>query len=92
MVFYDGYDISSDGPGSFEIYNENDCAAKCIETIGCKGFTMVGLEPYRGCHLKSSFGFKHNMLYNNKWFQIDEKSLNFEDTVSEIYITVLLRL
>ena len=63
MVFYDGYDISSDGPGSFEIYNENDCAAKCIETIGCKGFTMVGLEPYRGCHLKSSFGFKHNMLY-----------------------------
>ena len=65
MVFYDGYDINSDGPGSFEIYNEKDCAAKCIETIGCKGFTMIPSEPNKGCHLKSSFGFKQNIIINS---------------------------
>ena len=65
MVFYNGYDINSDNLGSYEIYNEDDCAAKCIETFGCKGFTMVPIEPSKGCHLKSSLVFREtNNLFS----------------------------
>ena len=62
MVLYNGYDISSGGPGSYEIYNADDCAAKCIETFGCEGFTMVPTEPYKGCHLKSSSVFRQKYI------------------------------
>ena len=58
MIFYDGYDISAGGPGTYEIFDEEECAKKCIETIGCRGFTMVPNEPYKGCHLKENFGFR----------------------------------
>ena len=67
MVLYNGYDISSAGPGSFEIYNADDCAAKCIETFGCEGFTMVPTEPYKGCHLKSSSVFRQTKGYISLW-------------------------
>ena len=59
MILYDGYDISAGGPGTFEIFEEDECAKKCIDTIGCRGFTMVPNEPYKGCHLKENFGFRN---------------------------------